>query len=409
MPERPGPWARVRSALRWWPEYLVLVLLCMAVQIPVGVLALDTPLEGKPAQVEWSLYATDAGPPPFEGWPFSPEHFTSPWPDPAEIRISREGWQRRTEASQDDGDTKRAMYIVEWGWPMAAVWRGSSQVRLSEFTPRLGLLSSPFIIFARVSWTGLIANSMMLGLPLVVLVAMAAGVAGSRSPRRHPRARRIYVVAGSVVGLALLASVAMSALAAESMNASTRDIASGLAAKPWLTPVDGSVRARNWPFLPDESWKLPPRPATSTVNPMRAGAGFLQVAKAQRPEGEYIGMGFHYGWPLASFAKGNWDLMPAPNSDGSPNAQGIQTLREVPLHINWSGFILSPFLAVLVLWPLLFGLPRLAVWWVVRRRRQKDQCVTCRYDCYGLERCPECGRVVEAAEQGPRASSSPVE
>jgi hypothetical protein len=401
MPERPRLWGRVGSVLRWWPEYLVLVLLCMAVQIPVGVLALNTPLEGKPADLKWSRNASDAGPPPFAGWPFSPAHFTSPWPDPTEIRISRGGWQQRTEASQKDGQMKRESYMVEWGWPMAAVWHGTSNVQLSPSAPRIGLRSSPFIIFARVSWSGLTANSMMLALPLVMLVVIVHGRAGSRSPRRHLGARRIYLAMGSVVGLGLLASVASSALAAESMNSIHRDLTSGFAAKPWLTPVDGAMRSRNWPFEPDPSWSLPLSPPTTTVLPINAGAGFLHVGRAQRPEGEYIGMGFFYGWPLASFVTGTWNLMPAPNPDGTPGQQGVQQLRQVPLHINWSGFILSPLLAVLVLWPLVFGLPRLAVWWVVRHRRQKDQCVTCRYDCYGLERCPECRRVVEASGASP--------
>ena len=84
-----------------------------------------------------------------------------------------------------------------------------------------------------------------------------------------------------------------------------------------------------------------------------------------------------------------------------PNA----TSRAIPLRPIFLGFVLNTAVAFLFLFVVKWGARN--AWWLVRlpfirrksrgkaERRKRAECVDCGYSIDGIERCPECGLVVE--------------
>ncbi len=417
MPARPlYDW----MLLRWWPEYLVLVLLCMAVQIPVGAIALDrefdSPLDERSSSVDWDGSTPNAVPPPEDGWPFEAYPTTGQQHPPTQIRINRTWWMSSISAIHAGEDLHRSMRQTRWGWPLMALWSGGAYSSKPEFLSRVaGAQHFADNVVARVVWHGLVLNSMLFGTILLATVLLTSIAARRMSVKYLPELARKPWMADAMeaprgrlllgaIGIGLIASVASSAVAANSLNHANHYLApAGFNAPAWLTPIDGRLPSTRWAWSPDPHWNVPDRPARSSVVVLPAGAGFTQLSSAERASKEYICLGRFYGWPLTSLADGSWTIEPAAERSvlGELRPLSFGNTVYLPLRVHWPGFILNPILAVIVLWPLVFGLPRLWAWWVVRRRRLSGHCVVCNYDCVGLERCPECGRVVEAIGASP--------
>jgi len=420
MSARTGLWPRVRGVLRWWPEYLVLVLLCMAVQIPVGVVALDreheNPFDEQSASVVWDFSALNAGPPPEDGWPFEAYSTTSELDSPTQIMIKRTWWMWRIRAVHEGPDPHRQMHQTRWGWPLTALWSGGAYSSRPEF-PAGSTGASHFAdhIVARVAWFGLLHNSMLFGAFLLTLIFSTSVVVQRMRFKEAPKPARRGWLADSfearhrrgvlgAIGIGLMASVVSSAVAANSLNHVIHFVAApGFNAPGWLTPLDVRLPSTRWGWPPDPQWNLPDRPESDFVFAIPDGPGFQHFSSVTRASREYLCRAKFYGWPLTSLADGSWTIEPATDRPqlGELRPRSAVERVDLPLRVHWPGFILNPLLAVIVLWPLVFGVPRLWVWWVVRRRWLSGHCVTCNYDCVGLERCPECGRVVGAIGMSP--------
>jgi hypothetical protein len=435
MPERPRLWGRVGSALRWWPEYLVLVLLFVAVQIPVGVIALDRPLMFPAATVEWSSQSDQhSGPPPEAGWPAEVAARTKGWPSPTSISINST-WLRRTNdySAWGDGGLKHDIYsagVDAWGWPWTAVSRATIGLWPGVAYPRGG--AGDVDTVADLHWGGLAINAFVAASLVALVCVLVVSVVqlerrrvpaegGHRSGAPRSRLSRLLFEAAI---LALVGSIASSVIATTSVNRSARPWITVQPTPKWLVAIHGAMHTGAWPVAADARLKFPERPTNISVESNWGGFGITIGGTAQSPNGEFRSIARRYGVPFSTFVGGEWwvrsavatapaQTPPPPFKSGAADSgidpsdleprtvewsgsvvyDEVQSGR-VPLRAAWSGLLLNPIFAVIVLWPVVFGLPRLWVWWVVRRRRLSGHCVTCNYDCVGLERCPECGRVL---------------